>query len=70
MALLADDVTAYFDGGGKVRTQTGAPSPAPPPVARSLLTLLSAPAAHHRGHLAGQRTRRPWSPATTSGWRQ
>ncbi|MCQ4214093.1 RNA polymerase subunit sigma [Streptomyces longispororuber] len=41
VALLADDVTVYFDGGGKVRTQTR-PVTGAAPVARSLLTLLSA----------------------------
>jgi RNA polymerase sigma-70 factor, ECF subfamily len=40
-ALLTDDVTAYFDGGGKVRALTR-PVTGDEHVARSLLTLLSA----------------------------
>ncbi|MFK0120835.1 sigma factor [Streptomyces sp. NPDC090994] len=39
-ALLADDVTAFFDGGGKVRALTG-PVTGRERVARSLLTLLA-----------------------------
>ncbi|MBD0674011.1 hypothetical protein BU198_25680 [Streptomyces sp. CBMA156] len=68
LVLLAPDVTAFFDGGGKVRAPVR-PVHGPHRVARSLLTLL-APARAPRWTAAPSTAGPGWSYGTTGGSRR